>query len=217
MNYAQSRMNMIENQVRANHVSDSKILDAMAQVPREIFVPMALKNVAYIDSNIEVAQGRFIMAPMVLAQILEFAHIQPSDIVLEIGCATGYSSAVISNLASTVVALEQDEELANLATQTLYDMGADNAVVVSSPHALGYNKQAPYDVIILNGCVDEIPESIKDQLSDDGRLLACVGGNALMGQVVLYTKKAENLSKRVLMEAALKPLAGFENSDNFSL
>jgi len=139
-NYSTARLNMVESQVRPNRVTDQRIIDAMADIPREVFVPKRLQAVAYIDEDIEIAPGRFIMEPMVLARMLQTADIGSDDVVLEIGCGTGYGTAVLSRLAGTVVSLESDEALAAEATATLSTVGADNAIVVTGSLAEGDRK-----------------------------------------------------------------------------
>jgi hypothetical protein len=127
MDYALSRFNMVEGQIKTNRVTDPYVLDAMTEVPREAFVPTSKKGIAYIDDAIEVARGRYMLEPMVLARILEAAELSEDDIVLDIGCNTGYSTAVLSKIVSTVVGLESDKDLADCATKTLEKLGVDNA------------------------------------------------------------------------------------------
>ncbi len=216
MDYALSRFNMIEGQIKTNRVTDPFVLDAMGDVPRENFVPAAKKGVAYVDDAVEVAKGRFLLEPMVLARMLESAAIQEGDIVLDIGCATGYSTAVLAKIASTVVGLESDEELAKTASSNLNQLGIDNAVIVSGPLSEGVAKQAPYDVIIFNGCVNQVPDSIKEQLADGGRLVVVSGTKATLSTVSVYTRHDEMFSKLDVMEAGVAQLPGFEAQVGFS-
>lgn len=216
MDYALSRFNMIEGQIKTNRVTDPFVLDAMAEVPREDFVPTAKKGVAYIDDAVEVAPGRFMLEPMVLARMLEGCALKETDIVLDIGCNTGYSTAILAKIVSTVVALEEDEKLAKSASDTLNALGVDNAVVVTGPMKEGVVKQAPYDVILFNGAVSEVPETIKNQLADGGRLVAVTAGKSTMSTVSVYTRNNELLSKRDIMEAGVSLLPGFEAEKGFS-
>jgi protein-L-isoaspartate(D-aspartate) O-methyltransferase len=216
MDYALSRFNMIEGQIKTNRVTDPFVLDAMAEVPREDFVPTAKKGVAYIDDAVEVAPGRFMLEPMVLARMLEGCALKETDIVLDIGCNTGYSTAILAKIVSTVVALEEDEKLAKSASDTLNALGVDNAVVVTGPMKEGVVKQAPYDVILFNGAVSEVPETIKNQLADGGRLVAVTAGKSTMSTVSVYTRNNELLSKRDIMEAGVSLLPGFESKKGFS-
>lgn len=216
MDYALSRFNMVEGQIKTNRVADPYVLDAMTEVPREAFVPASKKGIAYIDDAIEVAQGRYMLEPMVLARILEAAELGKDDIVLDIGCNTGYSTAVLSKIVSTVVALESDKELADCATKTLEKLGVDNAVVVNAPLQGGVEKQAPFNVIIFNGAVSEVPDSIKNQLADGGRLVVITSGKSSMATVSVYTRNNEIFSKRDLLEAGVAVLPGFETEKAFS-
>ena len=151
---------MVESQLRTNKVTDTRILEAFETVPRERFLPEGRSGVAYIDEDLPVAPGRYLMEPMILARLLQAAEIAPGDIVLDIGCASGYSCAILARLADTVVALEADEALSQQAETALQDLVIDNAVVVQGDLTQGYAKQAPYNVILLGGAVAAVPERL---------------------------------------------------------
>lgn len=216
MDFALSRFNMVEGQIKTNRVSDPYVLDAMAEVPRESFVPTSKKGVAYIDDAIEVAKGRYLVEPMVLARMLDAAALDEDNVVLDIGCATGYSTAVIAKIVNTVVAVENNEELAQTATTTLNDLGIDNAFVVSGDLKEGYAKQAPYDAILFNGSITEIPQAIKDQLAEGGRLVVITTGASTMSTVSVHTRNNDIFSKRDIMEAGVAVLPGFAVEKSFS-
>jgi len=216
MDYALSRSNMIEGQIKTNRVADPYVLDAMGEVARETFLPTSKKGVAYVDDALEVGNGRFVLEPMVLARMLETAELTENDIVLDIGCNTGYSTAVLAKIVNMVVALESDKELADAATENLSRAGIDNAVVVSGPMRDGVEKQAPFDVILFNGAVAEVPDSIKKQLADGGRMLVIEQGKATMSTVSVYTRNGDLFSKHDIMEAGVAPLPGFEKEATFS-
>ena len=211
--YDAARANMVENQVRPNKVTDDRVLGAMAAIPRERFVPEKFAGVAYVDEDIAVSDGRFLMEPMVLARLLQAAAIEPGDVVLDIGCATGYSTAVLARLADTVVAVESDAELAETAIALMTELDADNTAVVTGEHSEGYAKQAPYDVIVVEGAVDEVPQALSDQLVEGGRLVAVVTGGdrgaKRVGRATLLRRMNGVLSSRVLFDAAVPPLPGF--------
>lgn len=217
MDFATARHNMVENQVRTNKVSDERLLEAMAEVPRERFVPKALRGIAYVDDDIEIGSGRFLIEPMIFARLVQAVFIQPGDVVLDIGCGPGYTSAVLARLASTVVAVESDEELARKAAAELVELKVDNAVVVAAAMVAGYPPQAPYQVIMFGGAVAEIPQSICDQLADGGRLAAVVadGGRGRMGKAVLVTRAGDSFGRRVIFDAAIPLLPGFEPKPAF--
>ncbi len=174
MDYAAARLNMVESQVRPNRVTDTRIVMAMLDLPRENFVPKPLRGVAYVDEDVHIGEGRYLMEPMVLARLIQAAGIELDDVVLEIGTGTGYGAAVLSRLAGKVIALESDAALANSAAQTLGALGITNVSVVDGTPIQGYPRQGPYDVILLGGGVEYIPPAIADQLGEGGRLLAVV-------------------------------------------
>ena len=207
--YATARVNMIEGQIRPNRVTDDRVLAAMAEVPRERFVPRKLRGAAYVDHGLAVAPGRYLMEPTVFARLLQAAAIGPDDVVLEIGCATGYSTAVLARLAATVVAVESDPALVKAAGDLLADLDADNAAVVKGTLEKGYARQAPYDAIVLGGAVDEVPPAIANQLAEGGRLVAVVTGGSPAGVGVLMLRARGALSRRVLFDASVPPLPGF--------
>lgn len=149
--YATARQNMVDSQIKPNRVTDIAVMDAMREVPRELFVPTIARGVAYVDEDIRIADGRYLMEPMVLARLLDAAAIRRDDVVLDIGCGTGYSTAVLARLANTVVAVESDRDLARGAGELLLRLGVDNAVIVDGPLTDGYPAQAPYQVIVLEG------------------------------------------------------------------
>lgn len=213
MDFTLSRRNMVANQIRPNEVADEALLAAFGDIPRERFVPDHLKGVAYIDEDLPIKKDRYLMEPMVLAKLLQLAQVTPGDIVLDIGCATGYSAAVISRLANTVVALESDPELAASAGATLTELGADNAVVVVAPLAEGYPKQAPYDVIVFEGAVPRIPDAIARQLAEGGRLVAVAGEGAQRGTLMARTRGV--LSSRPVFDAGTPVLPDFAPEQGF--
>ena len=133
MDFEAARRNMVEGQIRPNRVTDPSLLSALAEVPREAFVPEALKSLAYVDEDLAVGGGRHIMKPMVLARLIQEARIKPTDVVLQIGCGAGYAAAVLARMASTVVALESDARLAEQAASTLSGLGIDTVAIVEGP------------------------------------------------------------------------------------
>ena len=207
--YAVARLNMIEGQIRPNKVTDGRVLAAMAEVPRERFVPKKLQGAAYVDEDLAVAPRRYLMEPAVFARLLQAAAITPTDLVLDIGCATGYSTAVLARLAATVVAVESDRGLAKTAVALLAELDADNAVVVEGELKAGYAKQAPYDAIVLGGAVEQVPPAITDQLAEGGRLVAVVADGSSVGAGVLMLRARGAFLRRVLFDAAVPPLPGF--------
>jgi protein-L-isoaspartate(D-aspartate) O-methyltransferase len=212
IDYSIARMNMVESQIRPNSVTDRRIIDAMGEVPREAYLPPSMRPLAYMDEDIELedaaGQMRHLVQPMVFARLVHLADIGASDLVLDIGCGLGYSSAVLARLADSVVALECDEAFAARASETLGEQGADNAAVVTGPLAEGYADEAPYDAIVFDGSVPAVPQAILHQLKPGGRLVAVVSQGPL-GRAHLFVRHGDVFADRVVFDATIPPLPGF--------
>ncbi|NFV80404.1 protein-L-isoaspartate O-methyltransferase family protein [Magnetospirillum aberrantis] len=215
MDYTAARINMVENQIRTNRVIDPAVTAALAEIPREVFVPKALRACAYVDEDLDVGGGRVLPEPLVVARLLIGAGVTPSDVVLCIGDATGYVAAVLSKLAQTVVSVECDAEWAARAGQSLSDLGIDNAAVVRGPLEQGYAAQAPYDVILFAGAVNEIPAGICRQLADGGRLVSVLSTVPGRGKGTLVVRVGDTFGRRVLFDLAAPLLPGFESKPKF--
>lgn len=214
IDFASARKQMVDTQLLPNKVTDARVIDAMSNVPREAFVPESRRGVAYVDEDVPVAPGRYIIEPMVFARLLQAAAISNMDAVLDIGCATGYSAAVLSRLAGVVVAVEEDAGLAASASASLAALGAENAAVITAPLRAGYAAQAPYDVIVVEGAVEEMPAALLDQLGEGGRLVAVLAGRGI-GKATLFTRSAGVVGQRQLFDAGLPPLPGFAREAGF--
>lgn len=215
--FSELRTKMVDGQIRTTDVTSAPLLEALLSVPREAFVAASQHAIAYIDEDIRIADApaRYLMEPSPLAKLLQIAEIDANDHALVVGCATGYSSAILSSLAKSVIALESDSGLADMATTTLSGLGCDNVSVVEGPLRDGHATKAPYNVIFIDGGVDEVPESLLQQLSEGGRLVAVEGkGNA--GIALLYLKTNGIVTGRRAFNAAIKPLPGFERTETFS-
>ncbi len=217
IDFAEMRRAMVDAQVRANDVTDLRIVAAMMETPRERFVPASLKNFAYIDDDLMVKDGqpaRYLVEPMVLAKLLQAAEIGPDALVLDIGAATGYSTAVLAKLSGQVVSLEEDAELAAQGSSVLVDLGLLNAAYVQGPMMAGWPAEAPYDVIFINGSVDEVPAGLFAQLKPGGRLVAVVGrGRA--GRATVFTNTPGGVGSRIVFDAGVPTLPGFEARPGF--
>jgi protein-L-isoaspartate(D-aspartate) O-methyltransferase len=178
MDFTAARRTMVDSQVRPNDVTDLRILAAMLELPRERFVPETQQATAYADFDVPVTRGsrdvRRLLKPMVLAKLVHAANVRDTDHVLDVGCATGYSSALLARLAGSVVALEE-ESLARYAQETLASLGETRIDVVTGPLAAGWPPGAPYDLIFLNGSTEVVPRAYAPQLKEGGRLTAVVG------------------------------------------
>jgi protein-L-isoaspartate(D-aspartate) O-methyltransferase len=208
------RLNMVESQVRANDVSDPRISTAMRQVPREHFVPTVKRGIAYADAAIEVGRGRFLLEPRTFSKLLQLAAIGPNDTMLDIGCATGYSTAVAALLARSVIALEEDADLVRIATERLHTTGSKNVTVVQGALIDGCKSKAPYDVIFINGAVGKVPEALLSQLAEGGRLVVVVKVGEL-GRAHLYLREHGRIGHRVAFDAAAPTLVGFRDTVGF--
>ena len=205
-NFAAARHNMVESQVRPNGITDHRIIDAMAQVKREDFVPAERKTIAYLDEDVQLKTGRFLIEPMAFARMIHLALIKPTDKVLVVGAGTGYGAKVIAMLAKSVVALESDPDLLALARSFL--AGAGNLEVVEGSLAAGHAAGAPYDVIIVEGRIAAVPESLFAQLANEGRIVAAVG-NTDVSKMQIATLTDGHRSSRSAFDVSVAPLPGF--------
>lgn len=216
MNHTLARRKMVENQLRANRVTEERLVAAMETLPRERFVAPERAGIAYVDEDLPVAPGRHLLEPMVLGRLVQALEIKPHEMVLDLACATGYSTALLARLAGTVVAVEPDAALAQQANDTLNALAVDNAVVVAGPLAQGYAKQAPYDAILLNGAVAAVPDALFEQLAEGGRLAAVVKEGEGLGQASLFTRQAGGVvARRILFDAGTPLLPGFAKAPGF--
>lgn len=200
---------MVENQIRTNRVSDPLLIEAMREVPRELFAPPQLRGIAYVDEDIPIGNGRYLMEPLIMAQLFQLAAIGPRDAVLHVGCGTGYGPAVIARMADAVVALESDGELASYAKRILQQIGAASVAVVQGPLTAGWPAQAPYDIICFGGAVQEIPPAIAGQLADGGRMVAVIASDRGPGRGTVFVKSGSVLSSRIAFDAGTPLLPGF--------
>ena len=205
---ANARRLMVEGQVRTADVTDADLLDAMLTLQRERFLPPSLAPLAYLDADIPIAKGRALLKPMVLAKLIQAARVRRQDRVLDVGCATGYSAAVLALLAGSVIALEEDADLARQAKEALAAVGAAGVEVVVGPLTAGWPAGGPYDVILLDGATEIAPETLGRQLKPEGRLL-CVSGRAPAAKGTIYRLIEGHLVGRPIFDAAARLLPGF--------
>jgi protein-L-isoaspartate(D-aspartate) O-methyltransferase len=210
-----ARTNMIDTQVRTANVTDPRIHAALAAVARERFVPTARQALAYADAPVEVAPGRFLLDPRSFAKALQLAEVGAQDRVLDVGCATGYSSAVLARLARSVVALEQDADLVRIASQALAGQKGNqdgNIEVTQGALIEGFKMGGPYDLIFVNGAIETNPDTLIAQLDEGGRLLAFRKGE---GRAVLYVREHGQVGMRPGFDAQVPLLAGFKKAQGF--
>jgi len=215
--FEQARVNMVDCQIRPNDVTSHAILAAFGAVPREKFVAASMRPLAYIDEDLKLSEAetqRFLMEPMSMARLIQLAEIGSDDIVLDIGCATGYSTAILSQLCNSVVAVESDAQLCEQATETLISLDYDNAVVINGPLQQGCAKEGPYDAIFVGGSVGDTPHVLGQQLKDGGRMVVVEGvGNSALAKV--YLREGDRLQSRIAFNCAVKSLPGFEREEEF--
>ena len=225
VDFDQQRLTMVESQLRPNEVTNRRLLAAMGTLPRERFVPERLSLLAYMDESVEVfpaidgAPARFLLPPMVLARLVQLAAVEPKDHVLDIGCATGYSTAVLACLGRRVVGLEPEPELAETARRMLRELAIENATIVEGALAAGTPEDGPYDVILLNGSIEEIPASVLGQLREGARLVAILasGANsARPGKAFLFVKIDGEASGLPHFDAGARALPGFSRAPAFA-
>lgn len=216
--FAQQRVNMVDSQVRPSDVTDRRIPRAMLEVPREQFVPAPKRAIAYMDDPVPVGDtggvARHLMAPRQLAKLLQHMDVGPDAVVLDVACATGYAAAVLARMARTVVALEVDSALAERAGSTLRQAGAGNVVIETGPLAAGVPSRAPYDAILVEGGLVEMPAALLDQLKDGGRLVAVLVRNGV-GKATLWRRYGMQFDHRELFDASAALLPGFAKPAGF--
>ncbi len=202
MDFATARKHMVDSQVRPNDVTNAALQQAMETLPRELFVPGNQQSMAYAEMDITLFPGRHLLRARDFAKLVHAAGIKPDDLVLDIGCGYGYSSAVLARISGMVMALEDSEEHASAAETKLADLGLDNLVVLHRPLTEGLPKQGPYDAIVLaSGAVEEVPPALLAQLKDGGRLV-CIRMDNTPGQATVYVKSGDSIGQSAVFEAS---------------
>jgi protein-L-isoaspartate(D-aspartate) O-methyltransferase len=217
LDFAAARRMMVDGQVRTSDVTDPRIIAAMLKLPRERFVPERNEALSYLDLDLAVSDGasaRRLLKPMVLAKLVQAAEISPRDRVLDVACGTGYSTALLAELAHAVIALEDDAELARRARENLAALGVADAEVVAGALADGWPAGAPYDVILLNGAAEIVPERLLGQLAEGGRLVGVVGSSPA-SKAMLYLCSEGRASGRPIFDAAAPALPAFAKPPAF--
>jgi protein-L-isoaspartate(D-aspartate) O-methyltransferase len=215
MDYAAARQHMIDSQIKTNKVTDPSVIEALAAVPREAFVAEAQKKLAYIDRPVAIGAGRRMTEPMVLARLLQVAHLKLSDTALVVGAGTGYSAAILSRLVKKVVALESAPELAEKAKAILGGFGIGNVSMVVCDLAAGRAGDGPYDFILVDGAAEIVPEALTAQLGDRGRLAVVIKDRDVVGRGTLFTRADGVVSQRAIFDADAEVLPGFTRPQRF--
>lgn len=216
--FTQARTNMVDGQIHTNGVVSAAVLEAFQSIPREVFLPEDIQGMAYTDEDVPVGGGRFMMEPAVHARMLQEAAPGKEDVVLDIGCGTGYSSAILSPMVTTVVALEQDKKALEKAGRLWDGLDVRNIVGVHGKLTAGNPENEPFSLIIMNGAVSEIPENIVSQLTPEGRLITILRKpGEVMGRVTMVQNLGEGqFSSYNLFSAGCPYLPGFESAPQFN-
>jgi protein-L-isoaspartate(D-aspartate) O-methyltransferase len=217
--FATARQKMVDGQVRTADVTDHRILDAMLAVPREEFVPAARRALAYLDLDLDVSEGglvpRCLIKPMLMAKLMQAAEIRAGDNMLIVGCATGYSAAVAARLAGKVTATERDEAVAARARDALSRVGLSHVTVKIAEAPAGDSADAPYDVILLNGATEIVPETLCGQLKDGGRLVGVFAVRRPPRATIVTRSHGDFFGHRTLFDASAPVLPGLERVPAF--
>jgi protein-L-isoaspartate(D-aspartate) O-methyltransferase len=215
MTYSDARNHMVDSQLRPNRIVEPRLLAAMRAVPREQFLPKALRGVAYADDDLRLPGGRHLIEPLAVARLIQVAEIAASDVVLVLGCGTGYAAAVIARLAATVIVQQPDGECAEQLEQVLDALDIDNVVaVVGADPAAGHPSQAPYDVVLLAGSVPGVPPALLDQIDEGGRLVAVVE-DGRVGKGTLFTRLHGVIARRIVFDAQIPRMPGWVDAVEF--
>ncbi|RIJ29098.1 protein-L-isoaspartate O-methyltransferase family protein [Henriciella algicola] len=215
MDFAKMRRIMVDSQIRPNDVTDPEIVSAFLRTPREAFVPKSAQSIAYAECEIETSEGRSLWTPRDIGKMIKSLDPQPNDIALVIGAGAGYETAILSHLCETVIALEEDEDLVDELTAKLASLDYDRAVAVQGDLREGLADQAPFDIILVCGLIEQAPEAWFSQLAEGGRLGAPVVAGRDLGRARIWTKAGETVSYREVFDCCPPGLAGFEKPKSF--
>ena len=212
-----ARKAMVESQIRANKVIDEGVIAAFSDVPREIFVPKSMRDIAYVDEDISLSGGRYVMEPMVMARMIQSLELQKTDNVMSIGAGTGYGSAVLSSMVASVIAIETRAQMVEKAQQIVAGLDIGNVAVVKSRLQDGYPSEAPYQAIIIEGGVEHVPAALFEQLSEGGRLVSVLRPQGReVGEATIWEKRAGHVTSRALFTAQVPVLDEFKVKPKFT-
>lgn len=215
MNVEQARFNMIEQQVRPWEVLDQRVLDLMGSVPRELFVPQGYRDLAFADTGLPIGHGQQMLAPKLQARALQSLDVQPSDRVLEVGTGTGYLTGLLARLAHHVYSVELFEALSTYARQALAGLRITNVTLEVGDAAAGWDRHAPYDVIVMTGSVPRLPASLREQLTQGGRLFVVVGDAPAMEALLVTRVAPDQWRETSLFETSIPPLVNAPEPPRF--
>ena len=217
MDFKIARKNMVENQIRANKVTSLNVINAFLDVPREKFVPDALQEISYVDEDIQLSRNRFMMKPMILARLFQSLNLKGNENILHVGSNSGYGSAILSRMCSSVISLESDKKLFETSIHTFSNMGFDNVVPLHGSMENGVEKEAPFDIIFIEGSIETEPKSLFNQLNENGKLIAIIRPvNIKIGKAKLFFKISNEIGLENLFDAQVSKLSIFKSKTKFS-
>ena len=217
MDFKIARKNMVENQIRANKVTSLNVINAFLDVPREKFVPDALQEISYVDEDIQLSRNRFMMKPMILARLFQSLNLEGNENILHVGSNSGYGSAILSRMCSSVISLESDKKLFETSIHTFSNMGFDNVVPLHGSMENGVEKEAPFDIIFIEGSIETEPKSLFSQLNENGKLIAIIRpANIKIGKAKLFLKISNEIGLENLFDAQVSKLSIFKSKTKFS-
>ena len=217
MDFKIARKNMVENQIRANKVTSINVINAFLDVPREKFVPDALQEISYVDEDIQLSRNRFMMKPMILARLFQSLNLKGNENILHVGSNSGYGSAILSRMCSSVISLESDKKLFETSIHTFSNMGFDNVVPLHGSMENGVEKEAPFDIIFIEGSIETEPKSLFGQLNENGKLIAIIRPeNIKIGKAKLFFKISNEIGLENLFDAQVSKLSIFKSKTKFS-
>lgn len=214
--FAQYRTTMVDTQVRPNDVTSYPVIDAMLSVPREVFVPEQLRDVAYVGENVDMGHDRTLLAPRTIGKMIETLDLKNSDLVLDVGCGYGYSSALVARIAEAVVAIEEIPELVSAAQERLTGQEIFNVAVTQARLTEGWPGQGPYDAMLIGGAIEVFPDALGEQLREGGRVIALFRENNL-GVVRIGHRIDGRIMWRYAFNAFAPVLPGFARVVGFAL
>ncbi len=214
--FNKARKIMLESQIRPNKVIDEMVLSSFANIPREIFVHKSMQDIAYLDEDLPLSNGRYLMEPMVLARLIQSLQLSESDNVMIIGVGTGYSVAIISQIVTSVIGIESRATLIQKAENNLTELDITNAVLFKERLQDGFSKEAPYNAILIDGGISFIPESILDQLSNNGKLVSIYRPDSeTVGEASIWMRSGTKFSRKCLFNAQVPTLEEFRAKPEF--
>ena len=217
MDFKIARKKMVENQIRANKVTSLNVINAFLDVPREKFVPDALQEISYVDEDIQLSRNRFMMKPMILARLFQSLNLKGNENILHVGSNSGYGSAILSRMCSSVISLESDKKLFETSIHTFSNMGFDNVVPLHGSMENGVEKEAPFDIIFIEGSIETEPKSLFGQLNENGKLIAIIRpANIKIGKAKLFFKISNEIGLENLFDAQVSKLSIFKSKTKFS-